>query len=254
MDVERSKRRNSDTKNSGKYVNGWRMARLVFALRQQVLAAAVLVCLLFLSSAVHSETEPDRGERVVPELSALSKHADEIARARDQVLEILQQQNACTAWFQESDPDPAEVFRSLHFEIEERGPSRSYGMRNSDGEPLFKHPWGAKSFENAGRNSTILLNANGPFFRRTSILMQLDPGGMLALPSGNLMLMVSHYSGNTPEAQIVIMLHELGHIIGRLPEDNDSWDGRSSRNTSEVLRHCKAETRAAAHNSWKSNK
>lgn len=251
LDVE-PMRRNSDTKNSVKYVNGWRMTRLVFALRQQVLAAAVLVCLLFLSSAVHSETEPDRGERVVLELSALSKHGDGITRARDQVLEILQKGNACTAWFQESDPDPAEVFRSLHFEIEEHGPSRSYGIRNSDGEHLFKHPWGAKSFENAGRNSTILLNANGPFFRRTSTLMQLAPGGM-ARPSGNLMLVVSDYSGNTPEAQIVILLHELGHIIGRLPEDNDSWDGRSGRNTSEVLRHCKAETRAAAHNSLKSD-
>jgi len=90
MDVERSMRRNSGIKNSGKYVNGWRMTRLVFALRQQVLAAAVLVCLLFLSSAVHSETEPNRGERVVLELSALGKHGDEITRARDQVLEIFQ--------------------------------------------------------------------------------------------------------------------------------------------------------------------
>jgi hypothetical protein len=62
----------------------------------------------------------------------------------------------------------------LHFEIEERGPSRSYGMRDSDGEHLFKHPWRAKSFENARRNSTILLNANGPFFRRTSILTNSD--------------------------------------------------------------------------------
>jgi len=83
--------------------------------------------------------------------------------------------------------------------------------------------------------------------------MQLDSGGMLAQPSGNLLLVVSHYSGDTPEAQIVVVLHELGHIIGCLPEDNDSWDGRSDRNTSEVPDHCKAETRAAAYNSWNSN-
>jgi hypothetical protein len=38
------------------------------------------------------------------------------------------------------------------------------------------------------------------------------------------------------------------YLIGRLPEDDDSWDGRSTRNTSEVSRHCKAETIAAAHN------
>jgi hypothetical protein len=79
--------------------------------------------------------------------------------------------------------------------------------------------------------------------------MQLDPGGTFARPGGNLMLTIASYNGNTPEAQITILLHELGHIIGRLPEDDDSWDGRSVRNTSEVSRHCKSETRAAAHNS-----
>ena len=181
------------------------------------------------------------------ELSALGKQGDTIARAREQVLEILQKGNACTAWFQESDPDPAEVFRSLHFELEESGPSRVYGMRNGRGEQLFKHPWGAKSFENAGRSSIIQVNANGPFFSRTSIVMQVEAGGILSRPSGVAVLVVSSYAGNTPEAQITILLHELGHIIGRLPEDDDSWDGRSSRNTSDVLRHCKAEAHAAAH-------
>jgi len=55
------------------------------------------------------------------------------------------------------------------------------------------------------------------------------------------MLTISSYNGNTPEVQITILLHELGHIIGRLPEDD-----RSIRNTSEMSRHCKSETRAAA--------
>jgi hypothetical protein len=72
---------------------------------------------------------------------------------------------------------------------------------------------------------------------------------MLPRPAGNRLLVISSYAGNTPEAQITILLHELGHIIGRLPEDDDSWDGRSIRNISEVSRHCKTETRAAAHNS-----
>ena len=53
-------------------------------------------------------------------------------------------------------------------------------------------------------------------------------------------LNVGFYDGDTPEARVAILLHELGHIIGRLPEDNDSWDGESSRNTMEVLQHCKS--------------
>jgi predicted Zn-dependent protease len=71
---------------------------------------------------------------------------------------------------------------------------------------------------------------------------------MFGGPRGNLTLTISTYNGDTPEAQITILLHELGHIIGRLPEDDESWDGRSLRNTAEVSRHCKIETRAAAHN------
>jgi predicted Zn-dependent protease len=62
---------------------------------------------------------------------------------------------------------------------------------------------------------------------------------------------VSRYNGDTREAQITILLHELGHIVGLLPEDDDSWNTRSMRNTAEVSRHCKAETIAAAQNSSK---
>lgn len=40
--------------------------------------------------------------------------------------------------------------------------------------------------------------------------------------------------------------HEFGHIIGRLPEDDDSWDEQSARNTAEVLRHCRSEIRSTA--------
>src|SRR5258708_19672429 len=107
---------------------------------------------------------------------------------------------------------------------------------------------GGRSIEKGGRDSTIQLNANGPFFNHTSRIMQLDPGGMFMRPSGNLMLTISSYNGDTPEAQITILLHELGHIIGRLPEDDDSWDVRSSPNTSHALPHCNTEIPAAPHN------
>jgi hypothetical protein len=191
---------------------------------------------------------PNQDDCVVLELSALGKPGDTVARAREQVIDILENGNACSAWFQEVAPDPAEVFRSLHFELEMKGSSYVYGMRDNERGQLFKHPWAARSMENGGLNSTILLNANGPFFNRTSRILQLDQRGTFAWPGGNRLLVVSSYNGNTPEAQITILLHELGHIIGRLPEDDDSWDGRSLRNTSEVSRHCKTETRAAAHN------
>lgn len=252
-DAGRSAEKNSVIEILVNRVPGWRKRHQLFGRHQRMIAGAALSCVLFLSSPSHSESNPDHDDRVVLELSALGKEGDKIARARGQVLEILQPGNACTAWFKESDPDPAEVFRSLHFELERSGPSHIYGKRDPDRGLLFKHPWGAKSFESGGRDSIILLNANGAFFNRTSIVMQQDTGGFLARPSGNLRLSVSSYTGDTPEAQIVILLHELGHITGRLPEDDDSWDGRSSQNTSEVLQHCKTETQAAARNSPRSN-
>jgi hypothetical protein len=240
----------SDTQTSGNRATSRRKRHQLFGLRQRAIAAAV-ACVFFLSNRSYAERMPDPDEGVVLELSALGKQGEEIARARGRVLEILQHDSACAAWFKESDPDPAEVFRSLHFELERSGPSRIYGRRDLDRGLLLKHPWGAKSFESGGRNSVILLNANGPFFNRTSIVMEQDPGGILSPPRGSRLLMVSSYAGDTPEAQIVILLHELGHVTDRLPEDDDSWDGRSSRNTAEVLQHCKAETQAAARNSSK---
>ncbi len=251
MHVARCIGTHGDTKFSKSCATGWRKRRQLYELRRRVIAAAALVCTLFASSPSYSVSASKFDDRVVLELSALGRQGDTIARAREQVLEILQQGNACTAWFQGADPDPAEVLRSLHFALEMRGPSFVYGIRDSNGGQFFKHPWAARSIEDAGRDSTILLNANGPFFNRASFVMQLNTRGMPARPDGTRLLTVSSYEGNTPEAQITILLHELGHIIGRLPEDGDSWDGRSSRNTSEVLRHCKTETRAAAHNSQK---
>jgi hypothetical protein len=230
-------------------VTGWRNRYQFLVLQQRLIAVAVLSYLLFAPSRSYSERMPSKDDCVVLELSGLGKPGDTITRAREQVIDILQHENACSAWFQEADPDATAVFRSLHFELEMRGPSYVYGMRDNERGQLFKHPWAARSIENGGLNSTILLNANGPFFNRTSLIMQLDPRGMLLQPGGNRLLVVSSYNGITPEAQITILLHELGHIIGRLPEDDDSWDGRSFRNTSEVSRHCKTETRAAAHNS-----
>jgi hypothetical protein len=214
MDVAWCMGTHSDTKTSGNCVTGRRKRHELFVPRQRVIAAAVLSCVLLAPSRSYSERTPNHDDRVVLELSALGKQGDTIARARGQVLEILQNGNACTAWFQEADPAPAEVFRSLLFELEMRGPSYVYGMRDNERGQLLKHPWAARSIEYGGRNSTILLNANGPFFNRTSIIMQLDPRGMLPRPGGNRPLVISSYSGNTPEAQITILLHELGTSSG----------------------------------------
>ena len=183
------------------------------------------------------------GERIQGDLLALGPPGETISRVRDQVLKILENENGCTAWFQEVDPDPAGTFRSLNFMLDENGPSYVFAIKEIGQAEIFKHPYVARSWENAGRNATIHLNPNGAFFKRASAVLERDrKGGPLGL-GGLHELRVATYSGNSAPAQITALLHELGHITGRLPEDDDSLDGQSGRNTAEVLRHCRSETR-----------
>jgi hypothetical protein len=188
------------------------------------------------------------------ELPALGKRSHLISEARKQVLEILETENTCSAWFQEADQDAAEVFRSLHYQLDRNGTSDIYSVPDGFGKTLFKHPWGAKSMENAGSNSTVIINGKGPFFSADSRLMKSGPTGGPASLGGWHPVMVGPYVGDTPEVRIVIMLHELGHIIGRLPTDDGSWNGESSRNTVEVLRHCKTEIHLMAKKTWHDGK
>lgn len=171
-----------------------------------------------------------------------------IARGREQVLTILQTQSGCSEWFQESNPAATEMFRSLHYEIAESESPNTLHLHDGFGAELWKNPWAATSFEFGGKNSTIRLNTNGAFFKGLLPVVDLGPPRWLPPPIGHRVLRVAWFSGGTQQAQITILLHELGHIIGRIPEDSDSWDGRSTENTIEVLRHCKDEIRAITKN------
>ena len=209
----------------------------------------------------HSDVCSDDGDaRVAPdcdsndarftiEMLPLGPRGAVIARARERSMVILHSQNACSAWFQEANPQALEVLRSLHYELDDNGTSVIDSVRDDFGAKVFKHPWGARANENAGTNSMIRINSNGPFFIRQSRVA--NSIGAPSLASDWHMLTIGPYVGDTPKTRITMMLHELAHIIGRIPEDDDSWNGRSSQNTAEILRHCKKEidfvTRKASH-------
>lgn len=184
-------------------------------------------------------------ERVEAQLRTMGKRGETIAEIRLQALEILQSSNACSAWFREVDADPAATFRSLIFLLDETGPQYILSVKDSAGVVKLKQPYVASAYENAGRNARIRLNANGAFFNRTTEVFELYPGRGPMQRRGLHILSVASYSGSSSAAQITTMLHELGHIVGRIPEDSDSWDGLSARNTVEVLRKCRTEIDAA---------
>jgi hypothetical protein len=231
----------------------WRACRTFLARRLKAIVVIAGLSIVFVPRPASSQTSSTDDDPIALELAAMGKRGEVIARARERALGILESENACSAWFREADPDPAEVFRSLHYEIKEGEPPYVLHRKDSQGEWFFKHPWAARSMQRGGRNSIVGLNSGGPFFSATSPVMELDDITTFHWPGGMHRLAVASFGGNTMQAQITTLLHELGHVVERLSEDDDSWDGRSSRNTQEVLRHCKHDIQAAAENS-RSNK
>jgi hypothetical protein len=202
--------------------------------------AAVISGVSFAQDHTFATNDPIRAQ-----LLALGKPGVTVALARDHVIEILQSKNSCSAWFQELDPNAASTFGSLKFIIETNGPQAVLGLRFRPGEMLLKHPYAARALENAGGNSIVVLNAKGAFFVPVAVVLQQEDMSGLFHASGWRYLLVGSYRGGTLAAQITILLHELGHVVGRLPEDSDELSGQSERNTAEVLRFCRAQIKAA---------
>lgn len=195
----------------------------------------------FAQSYVFVTNDPIRAQ-----LLTMGKPGSSVAQARDQVIEILQSKNSCSAWFQEADLNAASTFASLKFIIETNGPQDILGLRSDSGEMRLKYPYSARALENAGAHSVVVLNAKGAFFVRGALLLEQENPGSLFRPSGWRCLLVGSYRGDTLAAQLTILLHELGHVIGRLPDDSDELSGQSDRNTAEVLRFCRAQVKAAS--------
>jgi hypothetical protein len=180
------------------------------------------------------------------EVATLGKPGLAIALTRNKVSEILESENSCSAWFRSIDPNAAATFASLKFVIDAKGPQYVVGWRNDAGVLFFKHPYSARTLEGTGANSVVTLNANGPFFVRTGVVMWQEHGGTFRHAIGSCILQVGSYPGNTLAAQITTLLHEFGHIVKRIPEDSDEMSGQSGRNTEEVIHHCHAQIKAAA--------
>jgi hypothetical protein len=203
--------------------------------------AALIPSLSLAQNGVLAPNDPIRGH-----LLALGKTGLTVALARDRVIEILQSPNSCSAWFQEVDPNAASTFASLKFVIETDGPQDVLGLRSHSGEMLLKHPYSARTMENGGASSIIVLNAKGAFFIRIAAVLRQEGTTRLFHASGWRYLVVGPYRGDTLAAQITILLHELGHVVGRLPDDSHELSDQSGRNTSEVLHFCQAQIKAAS--------
>jgi hypothetical protein len=214
---------------------------------QAITIVGILAGALFPARAF-PEDLPGDDDRVSIELATMGKRGATIARVREHTLTILRAESGCSDWFERANPEAADIFRSLHYEVVESESASTFHQQDGHGAELWKDPWAATSFDYGGRNSTIRLNTNGAFFRGLSPVVEMGPRRWLQPPVAHRILQVAWFSGDTLQAQITILLHELGHVIGRIPKDSDSWDGRSAENTTEVLRHCRDQIRTVTRN------
>jgi hypothetical protein len=219
-------------------------------------AAFLLAAASFLSSGVPApcQSRPrtiSAAAHAIPKdpvrrrLQALGARGLAIEQARERVIAILSTENSCSAWFREADPDVAATFESLDFTLHD-GPKYVVAFKSAWGGMLLMHPYSAAVQDNAGHNATVLLNVNGPFFENAADILERNTPSTFARVVGRHALRVGSFDGNTLPAQITTLLHELGHVIGLLPDDSDEMSGLSKQNTERVLHVCRAEIKASA--------
>jgi hypothetical protein len=183
---------------------------------------------------------------VVPGERLLSgKEGAEIRRAREEVLAILSEPNACSTWFAGKDQAAESTFASLSFLVDRQGPESVFGWENRS-LMIIRQPYVASATQDGGAYTEITINANGAFYRALARFQKLSAEGGPPLSITEHWLTVGPYAGNTLEARILTLLHELGHIVGLLPPDADDLDRKSVQNTNEVLRHCRPQIEAVA--------
>jgi len=163
-------------------------------------------------------------------------------RARTAVLEILQGENTCSLWFREVDPRVTATFLSLDYRIAKDGSPDVITEQNEPGDWTDHGPNVARTWQNAGAGTFVTINGNGAFFRRKGRVFRIDWRGSPGIRTNEWRIIhVGPYEGGTLEAQSLVLLHELAHIIGAIREDDSSRFGprRSQENTDLILRHCK---------------
>jgi hypothetical protein len=182
-----------------------------------------------------------RRDPVQEDLATMGKTGQKILRARERVLEILQSENACSAWFREKDSNPADAFRTLNFEIDNKGEEVVVESKGADGTNIFRNPYVARVFQGDGRYGRITINTKGTFFSPIAMVIEAQSEGRPWISRGVRSLGVGPYGGDSMHAQVLTLLHEFGHLVDLLPTDEGDLDGKSARNTGEVLQFCRAE-------------
>ena len=192
--------------------------------------------------------DADSADPVRAELLSLGKRGREVAAAREFTLRILEENNACSAWYLAKEPDAVAMFRSLHIVLDSQNPGLVRKLMFSDENWEYVHPYVARAQQNVGPGSTITINEHGAFFEDAAGVVVVRGEGGPAVHETARELYVGGYRGATPQARVLTLLHEFGHIIDLLPFDAGSPAGPeiSMHNSRLVIQHCKPEIETTA--------
>jgi hypothetical protein len=163
------------------------------------------------------------------------------------VLAMLHEDNACSVWFRQADPQIEKTFSSLSITVDEDGSSHVLRELSEKGAFYEHGPYIARSFQHGGPGSSITINGSGAFFRARGDLYKIPwPGGLPADLGQWRHLHIGPFDGGTLPAQIIALLHELAHIVGSIPSDDNSQAGLaiSQQNTELILDRCKSAAKA----------
>jgi hypothetical protein len=177
-----------------------------------------------------------------PHLHNTGDEADHLASSRSVVLTILREENACSAWFRDFDPQVVSTFLSLNYYVEKNGPQRVIREKVAGGDWIEHGPYVARTIQASGPGATVTINGNGAFFRNRGDIHRLEwPAGMAIETGDRRVIHVGPYQGGTLRAQVITLLHELAHVVDAIPEDDSSRFGpaRSQKNTDIIVQRCK---------------
>lgn len=159
------------------------------------------------------------------ENSPLISSDKELGAAYFNALRILSTPNECSIFF----GGPAlsvQVFKELFGKVQKHSISTPIGIQMSGGTTNVLNIETKAEYRLFDR---VTINANGPFYRKHTSLSRLP------------MHPIGTFAPNTPEARVLMLLHELGHVLkgddGNWLLPNDGKDEGMSRLNSQRVEH-----------------
>ncbi|HEY8188977.1 MAG TPA: hypothetical protein VIF64_23115 [Pyrinomonadaceae bacterium] len=174
---------------------------------------------------VKTDAEANPVELPTAEVSPLMSRDHELSAAYLKALRILSGANGCSHFF----GGPAlsvGVFKQLFGKVQKDFIPTSIGIQMSGGTTNFRNAVTRTEYRLFDR---VTINANGPFYRSHV---------SLASPS---LHQIGTFEPNTQEARVLMLLHELGHVIkgddGNWLLPNDGKDENTSHLNSLKIEH-----------------